>query len=265
MRDDCPYCHTTAAGGGTRAVRCRGCGLYFFSPRMDAGAQRRFLATLTPSVSPPLVTTAYRREVAWLRCRATLTRVLDVGASTGGFALALREAGAEVTALEPVTACADAARAAGIDTLHGVFAPDAVEGVAPFTLVCWRECVCCFPDLPEAFAIARRLLVPGGTLYIRCHQARSIAYRGRAPHARRYGPAAQGLPTLGALRRILDREGFRVRHASTQTPAASVFDVLGWPRVARSRAGRVVNRALLSPLVRALGMGDRLVIIATTA
>lgn len=90
--------------------------------------------------------------------------VLDLAAGTGKFTVGLVEAGAEVTAVEPVAAMAAklSERWPGLTVLDGLAESLPVEDHA-FDLVTVAQAFHWF-DAPAALAEVRRVLRPGGTL-----------------------------------------------------------------------------------------------------
>lgn len=112
------------------------------------------------------------RLVTLLNPRSGL-RVLDVATGTGHTALALADAGAEVTGLDPTPAMLDEAR--GLARACGLAdRVRFVEGVAEalpfpdatFDIVTCRRAAHHFPDIPLAVREMARVLRPGGSLGI---------------------------------------------------------------------------------------------------
>lgn len=193
-------------------------------------------------------------------------RVLDVGAGSGYFTHALMRAGAKAVGLEPVTELVAYGREHGIDLRCGRFEPEGVPDELlgeRFDLICFRECVSCFPDLKVSFNILHRLLAPGGRIYIKMHQAKSYYYSVCDDYTCRYGVYTGCMPTLDSLTYILDQEQFKTAYAGYYSHFSNVVSDLGWAQFGQTLAGRVINR-LVRPLINAVGRGDRVVILASS-
>jgi SAM-dependent methyltransferase len=189
--------------------------------------------------------------------------VLDVGAASGYFTFALTQAGSRATGLEPIPALVEYGRQFGLDLHCGRFEweelPDVVREQR-FDLICLRECISCFPDLKGTFKLIQTLLVPGGRLYIKMHQARSYYYLTCSDYTSRYGSYSGSMPTRDSLIHILKNEGFVLPFVSYY-PFSDLISDMGWPRFGRSLPGRVMNK-LAQPLLNVLGRNDRLVVLA---
>jgi SAM-dependent methyltransferase len=192
-------------------------------------------------------------------------RFLDVGAAEGSFVRALSRAGLEGCGLEPMAPLADWARRKGIAVHAGVFdaegLPQALRG-GKFDLVSFRESIYYMPDLAAAFELARSLLQREGKLYIKSHVADSVYYRRCRDYTRRYGPAAQGLPTAAGLARLVEREGLRVVRWENEEFRYLSLAGLG----AGSLPERALNKAARWLLKRAAWAGaDRVWLLAERA
>lgn len=192
------------APGTWNLARCEGCAAAWLDPRPTRGSVMRAYAryyTHAPAAEPydrpHGVKTALRHGYlrarwgyavapAWSlgryllgpRRRAALdltvrhlarpaetARLLDVGCGSGVFLARMRALGWEVQGLEPDSAAAAAATAAGIDVLVGTLA-DAAWPDASFSAVTMSSVIEHVHDPGVALATCRRLLAPGGTLHL---------------------------------------------------------------------------------------------------
>jgi SAM-dependent methyltransferase len=172
-------------------------------------------------------------------------RVLDVGCSLGYTLDAARELGLEPAGVDVSGVAVEACRASGhvaeIGQLASLPFPD-----GHFAIVVMKHVLEHTPDPQAALAEARRVLEPGGVLFVAVPHA---GYRKavRDPQASRfYRPDAHGgaehwvYYTPGTLSRVMQGAGFRVRH---------VHPLL---RHERAGAARRLGQTLLLPL-RAAG------------
>lgn len=274
---DCPYCHTTPAveiAKNPRVVRCINCGLYRLQPRMNKEGQIAYLKQtndtlddLTERGNPLDVHLFDLEEVRELKRHFPGTsangKALDVGTGEGRFVAALRHNGAfEATGLEPLPKVAELGKNAGLDIHVGRFEsdgmPQALEGQV-FDVVCLREVICYMADLRESFDLLRRVLRPGGGLYIKCHVPTSICYWKNKDYLLRYGLTVTNMPTLAAMTKILAGEGYQI--LKTGYYQFNVLRSLGVPG-AYSFFGGIIGYRLLSPVVRFMGKADRMFILA---
>jgi SAM-dependent methyltransferase len=190
--------------------------------------------------------------------------VLDVGDGEGTFLRQLGQAGVpEPLGLEPMAPFVDVARGEGLDSYVGRLEPgDLPEELADrrFAAVCLRESLYYVNDLAEAFGMLRRMLEPGGGLYLKFHTPSSVYYRRQKDRLARYGRGVSFLPTLPVMLRVLEAEGFRVVE-SGYLPF-NVLETLDVADASGRLALRVLGR-LLSSVANLLGAGDRAYILAT--
>jgi SAM-dependent methyltransferase len=136
--------------------------------------------------------------------------------------------------------------------------PPALAGQT-FDLVCFLESIYYLADLREAFDLLRRVLRPGGGLYIKAHVPTSIFYWKNKNYFSRYGHSASGIPTLKAMTKILLREGYQI--PKTGYFQFNVLDDLNFPG-AHSFLGGIIGCRILSPIVSCMGKADRMFIMA---
>jgi len=270
---DCPYCHDTSAIEMARnpsVVRCNTCGLWRASPRMNKEGQVYCVKQLddefdVTNYESPLDPSYAIDEVRALKRNfpdmSSKSWVLDVGAADGRFMAALRYADfPETVGLEPMAKIAGLGRSAGLDIHVGRFETDGMPPALAgriFDLVCFREDIYYMADWREAFDLLRRILRPGGGLYIRGHVPTSIYYSKEKNYFTRYGPGVTGMPTLKALTAILTKEGFEVRKAGYLP--FDVFHTLGRSLTLPFPIGGMITLASYSVL-SVIGKGDRLLV-----
>ncbi len=182
----CPLCGADDAAPRYRLevgslVTCRGCGLTYVTPRIDAAEMERRLQswavqdtvdeTRLAIAFEPATMALYARHVAAMTRAANggaggAGRMLDVGCATGAFLLAGRDAGWAVEGLELGEASAAYAREAlGIPvTLGSLYGAEPVA--APYDAAVLLEVI---EHLPAPLDALRRLhgwLRPGGVLLL---------------------------------------------------------------------------------------------------
>lgn len=187
-------------------------------------------------------------------------RLFDLGCGSGGYLLRMKARGWEVFGVEPSDRAAAAAKAVGLDVVHGEI-PGVDLGDQTFDVVTLLASLPCMPEPMTTLGIVRRHLRIGGRLIVSTHNTDSRA-------ARIFGPSWQGwdLPrqynhfTPSSLKMMLERAGFtgvqiegrrrtsRWRHSAR----AKIRDGggFGWRILARSRN-------LCSLLSSVAGRGDR--------
>jgi 2-polyprenyl-3-methyl-5-hydroxy-6-metoxy-1,4-benzoquinol methylase len=164
-------------------VVCRRCGFVYADPAATQRDYDRFYcewskyddsATATGSGLSPydaarLATTA--SDIArTLPSRAA--SILDAGCATGGLLTALREQGfTAVAGLDPSPRCASACRERGFEAYVGSISSSSSSASGParmpkFDCVVLSHVLEHVCDIPSFFTAARRLLTPGGYLYL---------------------------------------------------------------------------------------------------
>ncbi len=174
--------HRDRYGFPAAAHACAGCGLVFLNPRMTADAYGRFYG----GVYRPLVSAfhgrlidattmqAEQREYAAERAGfmrpflqgAGLTRMLDIGGSTGVVARHLAEEFAlDATVIDPAPLEVEQARRHGLQTITGLVEQHDF-GDRRFDLVIICQTVDHLLDVAGTLARVRQLLTSGGRLFI---------------------------------------------------------------------------------------------------
>ena len=188
---DCPLCGSADArplyqGSGFTMVRCRGCSLVRQSPRVPSAVQLEAYRTVEPDqpgllirrrreddslapwqAQPQAAYEAGVREVDARRLRAGEKGLwIDVGASTGAFLVAARDAGWTVAGVEPGERQARTCREVhGIDVRPG-FLADARFDAASAEVVSYRQVLEHVHDPLAELAEVRRVLAPDGLLLV---------------------------------------------------------------------------------------------------
>ncbi|MFN8223331.1 MAG: class I SAM-dependent methyltransferase [Gaiellales bacterium] len=188
----CPVCltHTgepSLEKWGITVCRCASCDHLFVSPRMPAEAvpalygSRYWHAHALATGCPPL---SERVEFDYTNAQTKLDRdvlpfrrvgrLLDVGASNGGFVRRAREQGFEAVGLEPSAEICALARSAHRVEMHcgtlldGLFEPES------FDVITLHDVLEHLLDPEADLAAADRLLAPGGLLVIETLTASSL-------------------------------------------------------------------------------------------
>ncbi len=257
---------------------CAACGTWRLVPR-DADAPHRD-AGYGDAYSRGLDEEKPRRCMRILRERVPAGgRLLDVGCSGGGFLRLAREAGWDVRGLDPDPGAVGAARAHGLDVVHGS-AGDPVPFGGGFDLVTLWDVVEHLPAPGDAAAWLADLVPEGGRVLVLTPDATSLFDRLARLERALPGAGGQRLATLclnryhvhrftpRGLRLCFERHGFQVevlartqvfslrpeRYLSGFAPG-----IRGWTRFAG--LNRALSRALFA-LVRAAGVRNKLLLVA---
>jgi SAM-dependent methyltransferase len=239
------------ADGPFRVVTCARCDLTYVTPRLtdasllalvyDAGYWRSNAAKergyTDYCADETLYTRTYQRRLAVVRRHfARPGRVLDVGCAAGFFLSVVRDAGWEITGLEPSAAIrAVAERRLGVENVRGGLLGGVDLEAGSYDLVTLWDVIEHVPDTIAALTEIRRLLKPDGRLLIETQNVKSLAARllGRrwqhykhAEHIYHFHPATLAL--------ALERAGFEVLENRAALGGKYVS-----PRFVAERAGRV--------------------------
>jgi len=158
-------------------VVCRRCGFVYADPAATQRDYDRFYcewskyddsATATGSGLSPFDAARLSTTAADI-ARAVPSRaasILDAGCATGGLLTALRDQGlTAVAGLDPSERCAAACRDRGFETYVGSIA-SAPAHMPKFDCVVFSHVLEHVYDIPAFFTAARRLLAPGGYIYL---------------------------------------------------------------------------------------------------
>jgi 2-polyprenyl-3-methyl-5-hydroxy-6-metoxy-1,4-benzoquinol methylase len=197
-----------AVENGLEVVRCRGCGLVYVTPQPTAKDLERFYegyyAEDGESDWRRIMERIFRRDAA--RLRALLGRpgrLLDVGAGFGHFALAMREAGWKVAAVESSSVAAARLAAQGVPVHRGQV-PDVEAPAERFDVVTASSVLEHVADPRAVLAWMFETLRPGGWVLVRVPNVRLLSL---FFPLRRFEGSPFARAVLRALRReIMDEE-----------------------------------------------------------
>jgi 2-polyprenyl-3-methyl-5-hydroxy-6-metoxy-1,4-benzoquinol methylase len=242
--------------GDPQGVVCHGCGLVFAQPMhtpQDKAVRSGCLRALHRSRSSEqtLEEAFHKSRARAERCRDLLTaalrpgdRVLEVGSGDGAILSLLKDLGTRPTGLDPdAEAAAFASRKLRVDVLAGEFETADFSG-RRFDAVVMIHLIEHLYEPVEALVRARRLLRPGGTLFLetpnilrpKVGPRRVFSYA----HNYHFSPRTMaralhqaGFTTLTV--RIFNRDSFQVVARATP-PAGSPPGTEPWQQVARTIA-----------------------------
>lgn len=235
----CPLCRSMnyslwATENRFNCVRCNDCGLLYVNPRprqedIDRGVQlgvhetERKLNVVGSRVGWKLkqaLDTLNCEYADWIQ-RARPIRWLDVGAGFGEFMEAVQvvmPAGSKIAGIEPMNVKAENARQRGLPVQTGLL--EDVQG--SFDAISMIDVFSHLPDFHEFLRSLRRLLAPGGEVFIKTGNAADLPSREGFP-----GPLI--LPDhlmfggVSQLKRFLQEGGFEVFRLSERR-----FDGVGY-------------------------------------
>jgi len=278
---DCPYCHDSAnfteIAKNPRVVRCNICGLYRLYPRMSRQGQTAMLKKYTDKITDLSYWNAQLDDIDKYTLREVKKikqifprvfqngRVLDVGCAEGTFALALKQAGANVVGIEPVEKLVELGKEYELDLHVGRFEAGGIPSDLEehsFDLIIFSGTIMYMPDLRETFDLINPYLRHGGGLYITNPVATSLYFSINKDYSSRVGRYVAGIPTEKALRYMLSQEGYRIHKICYYWPGY-VIPVPMW--VSKSSVHRVIGkggRLALSLFAHAIGRGDRIIVYA---
>lgn len=204
-------------------VECRSCGLAF---QPDAGEVAAIYEDPSGYEAERLelyagegfehLRRAGRVRVRYLERFAQPGRVLDVGTAGGAFLVEARAAGWDPAGVEPMPAAAAFARDhGGLDVRTGIVEDIELPSSAYDAVTMWHV----LEHVPHPLGTLERLrgaLKPGGRLAVEVPNGGSVIARREGPSWRPAEPdvhVSQFTPT--ALRRLLERAGFRVEDVET--------------------------------------------------
>ncbi len=278
-----------------RLSRCAGCGLVFVNPRPTQDDLGRAYEELFPSEgteptaaipgssprrgrAPRMVMSGWHYATGVSNFEARFIpeghgrRVLDIGCGTGGLGATLVRRGYRVSGIEINRTQWDAARSAGV-TIVGRTLEELDSEEHRFDAVVLSHVIEHLPRPAEAMTRVRRLLEPGGRLYVSCPnhggwQRKAYGewwHNWHLPfHLSHFEPRS--------LRVLLERSGFTVRALRHESPASAAIvswrtkregTRASWDSAARGSPAwlRAAVGVSLRPLGVVLG-GDHLVAIA---
>jgi SAM-dependent methyltransferase len=277
----CPFCGPgvrtetymlPALARGLTLVRCVACGLVYAEPRLSREAlderatnalhfqyyQDSFTGPPDPSSAAPEV--EFIRRTMGAAWRPNL-RALEVGCAGGVFLAALAAAGVQATGVDANEASVAQCRRYGLDARVGFFRDDEFT-MESYDVIVFRESLYMLFDVRAVLALARRLLAPGGLLYVRVFDVESAAFQLSTR-------AAAGINMLdvpvafsrASVERVLQTAGFQVV-ARTSASDPLLADLALGPATGKSSVVRRIIARAGSELLSVLGRTRNFIVIA---
>lgn len=252
-------------------VRCRSCALVYTSPRLRPAAIERRLygpeywqAYEEQYVEAlPAIRENARHWLSTLRRYATADRwrLFELGPGLGAFLAEARDAGHEVFGADlSEHAIARARERFGLEIVHAGADRLAELELPPLDVFVMEACIEHLPDPLAALEAAHGHLASGGLLFVSTGVFGSFNQR---VAGKRWGiiePEAHLYYfSKRTLRRFLDRTGFDVLLLETNE---FLVNPLTRSRIAPLFNNRVTKWLRVGPLVRRLGLGDEMFVVA---
>ena len=225
-------------------ARCGSCGtVYIVDPPADLGRYYQggyydFDADGEPfwkSSRQRIRAAAYRIEL--LRQHVSAGHLIEIGAGTGAFACAARDAGFDVSVIEMSEQCCRyLSEREGIRTICSDRAVEALAELPTASAVALWHVLEHLPNPAEVLAAIAGRLEPGGILAVGVPNPRSLQFRmmkGRWAHLD--APRHLSLIPAEALEAKGRELGLRVVESTTNDPEGLEFNQLGWASALRSR------------------------------
>ena len=208
--------------------RCRSCGFIFTNPRPAPEILERFYSGTTYSCHKPNTAPAAVRVANYLlslldrpgQPKTPTRRLLDFGCGGGFLLRCARNAGWDASGFDPGEEARRACREQGLPVFDSL---DALPERG-FDVVLLSHVLEHVEDFDGFFAVCRRILAPQGRLFIKSPNAASLRARLATPLLSRHAgfderyrafPIHLSYFTPGTLRRLLERNGFRVTFSAT--------------------------------------------------
>jgi SAM-dependent methyltransferase len=193
-------------------------------------------------------------------------RLCDLGCWTGSFVAAAHERGWEAIGVEPSKWASDRARARGLDVRTATMEDSGLaDGSLRLVVLC--DVVEHLEQPASALQLARRLLEPGGALYITIPDAGSRLAKVMGRRWWSVIPMHLQYFTRSSARRLLEEEGFEVRsvtsHAKVFTARYYAERLGGYHPMLARLSTAVVDRSGRGDRLVAPDFRDRMAVIAT--
>lgn len=189
---------------------------------------------------------------------ASRRRILDIGCGPGFFLAHGRERGWSGLGFEPARQAAEHARSVGLEVIEAFFRPGATRGIGRFDVVYLHEVLEHVANPAGVLKLARRLLAPGGILFVCVPNdynplQRLLRLQLGYPPWWLSPPHHLNYFSLRSLSRLIERCGFSVEHKSVTFPMEA-FLLMGADYVGNDFVGRRAHgmrKALEISLARA--------------
>jgi SAM-dependent methyltransferase len=244
----CPACRLPGASsslGNVGGFDMRVCGRCksIFTDRLPAHEEASdygaFYAEASDVPVPAFVLGRLEETVSSFEPYRMRNRWLDVGCGIGTLLRAVQNRGWDATGTEVAPAAVESVRAAGMDARLGVLG-DLDLPEAGFDVVSMVEVIEHVPDPDSLVADARRLLRPGGALYITTPNGRSLSARMLGARWSVVTPPDHlQLFSVSGLHATLARAGLVVR--SVATNGINPYELAAGLRSGRERAHGASN------------------------
>ena len=215
-------------------VKCNNCGLVYINPRPTAESMwKLYESCYTPDDKPLILPQIETRRIKkilkkiWHRINGQYHdgiiakaggRILDVGCSVGSLLLPLKQKGNEVYGIELNSKSVKACNKIGLNVFCGILEkanfPDEF-----FDTVIMSQTIEHFPSPRNSLKEIRRILKPGGKLYIFCPNVGSYLSKffGRYWHGWHIPFHFYGF-TEDTIKNLVRKVGFKVENISATTP-----------------------------------------------
>lgn len=262
-------CTSPGVGQHGTIVRCSNCGLVYTNPRPNAAMlDRLYAAVEDPSYleEEEARLATFRYEMQRLAKHAPRGRLLDIGAHVGTFLRVAREAGYEVSGVEPSAWAARHAREThGLDVRPTTVA-NAGFPEESFDLVTMWDVVEHFADPQSELRDVVRFVKPGGVFALTTMNVGSLTPRLLRGHWPWYMLMHQYYFTPESLTRMLEKAGFDVitiePHVRIIYIRYLVSKLLAYSPVLHRLARLATERTGLGNLRILVNLGDLMTIYA---
>lgn len=191
-------------------VKCSGCRLVF-SRRVPSPDELTRVYSSYPREAPlsPITLQRYRDLLRSFEPFKSTGQLLDVGAGSGHFCQAALEGGWQAHATEYDEAAVASCRSKGVPTVLGPLDPEAYEPHR-FDLIHWAEVIEHILNPRHELQAFRRLLRPGGVVYVTTPNLNALVHRLLGPRWNNFAyPEHLAYYTPATLCDLFQRVGFK--------------------------------------------------------